>query len=236
MSILAQSREKHRFPVNKACSWAHGGGVDVEVPSVCTFADGSKPSDYMEIWHCMEENRCHLTAGDVQQMAVFRDPRAVAVSTYFWESVYNIVDDNGQPLETVDDYALRILPILCQWIAVRHILFGEYLPEQSTIFWYEDIMTSPVEYHRKWLASVGLHLPVRELESAAEIALRGEFDFSVKGFDLHPGSSTHPQNRTYRDELADDTLAKMVPILRQWLPPVFLSKIGVSRAYKSRGD
>lgn len=197
--------------------------------SVCTFADGSRPSNYGEIWDCMEENRCHLTAGDVEQMAVFRDPRAVAVSTYFWKSVYNNVDDNGQPVETVDDYALRVLPILCQWIAVRHILFGEYLAEQSTIFWYEDIKAHPVEYHRKWLASVGLHLPLRELQVAAEAALRGEFDFQIKGFDPHPGSSSHPQNRTFRDGLMDDTLVQMDPILRQWLPPVFLSKLGVSQ-------
>lgn len=183
----------------------------------------------------MEKNRCQLTAGDQQQMVIFRDPRAVAVSTYFFKEVYKKVDDNGQHLETVDDFALRVLPILCQWTAVRHILFGEYLADQSTIFWYDDMKADPIGYHRRWLASVGLQLPMRELKATAKAAVRGEFDFWTKGVDAHPqpesSSNSSQQNRTtsLSDELRNETLVQMDPILRQWLPPVFLSRLGLRR-------
>lgn len=178
----------------------------------------------------MEENQCPIIANNIHQLAIFRDPRAVAVSTYYFRHVYERVHTNGDPIMTVDTYATRILPIVCQWIAVRHILFGEYLAERSTVFWFEDIKADPVKYHRAWLALAGLHLPVRELEIAVEKSVRGELDFHTKGIDPHPGSpSDGAQNRTFWDELRPDTLSRMERILRKWLPPVILSKLDVPR-------
>lgn len=200
----------------------------VNAKHVCLFADGSRPQNYREIVDCVKESQCPITASDMHQLVIFRDPREVAVSTYYFTNEYTKLLPNGEPRETVDAYALRILPILCEWISVRHIVFGEYLAKNSTAFWYDEIKSDPVEYHRAWLALVGLHLPVRELGIAVERAVHGELDFHTKGFDPHPGLSTdHPRNRTLEAQLRNDTLPRMEPILQQWLPPVFLSKLGI---------
>lgn len=227
MSIIATSEWKHSFPLKGECPWAYEEGAYIEKESACTFPDGSKPGNFETLENCVEENKCKFNVGDERQMVVLRDPRAVAVSLYYWKGVFKDVDQHGKPLETVDHYVLRVFPILCQWISVRYILFLDYFVEQSAFFWYEDMMTNPVEYHRKWLAFVGLHLPERELELMAERALHGELDFEVKGFDSHPGSVSRENRTSFRDELRNETLVKMDPILRQWLPQVFLTKLNI---------
>lgn len=220
---------KHTLPVPKTCSWWHPTGVAVVKSTICRFPDGSKPKGYEDIWTCMAQSNCPITAGDELQMAVFRDPRAVAVSTYFWLHMYKKVDGNGRLMETLDAFALRVLPVLCQWTTIRFILFNEYLSEQSTVFWYEDARAEPLLWHRNWLASVGLNLPLEVLQTATETALRGEFDFRVKGFDQHPGRDEEASRRTLHETLRNDTLHSMEPIMRLWLPPTLLARFGVSR-------
>lgn len=224
--MSAKSGAKHTLPVaSDGCSYTHGRGVEVTKEYACIFPDGSTPSDFEEQRNCVEENRCHLTAGDEQQMVIFRDPRSVAVSTYYWNWKYNAKSENPR---SIDDYALGILPILCQWISIRYVLFLEYLAEQSAFFWYEDMKTNPIEFHRRCLAFVGLHLPESELEIAAEIALSGDFDFGTKGLDDHHGASTEHRNTTnLKDELTEETLVEMDRILEQWLPPPFPLKLDI---------
>ncbi|CAN0434111.1 unnamed protein product, partial [Scytosiphon promiscuus] len=96
---------------------------------------------------------------------VLRDPRLVVVSTYYFMKSHN-----RPGLGDLDDFVARGLPVLCQWIAVRHILFSGIIRHQSIAFWYHDALADPLEWYYRFYDFVGLQLPHPTVNGAAEDA------------------------------------------------------------------
>lgn len=94
------------------------------------------------------------------------------------------------------------------------------------MYWYEDAKEDPIAWHYEWLASVGLRLPPEVVEGAARAATRHEFVFPTKGVDKHLGG-VNAANRSYANEITAETLSGFDPVLRTWLPPVLLARLGV---------
>lgn len=161
-----------------------------------------------------------------------RDPRAGAVSTYFHEKLHVTVAKGGavgSGSETLDEFVLAVAPVLCQWLTLRYILFTDIMGALSTLFWYDDGLEEPFNWHSEWVASVGLHLPEPVVEEMADAALREEFDFDTKGRNKHPGvvqvkglEDTH--SPTWQELLKPETQVALDDILRNWLPPAVLVK------------
>lgn len=161
-------------------------------------------------------------------MAVFRDPRPMAVSSYFHLKIHPPPD--RRPKVSVDEYVKAHLPYMCQWIAVRFIVFqGMIKNDMATAFWYEEALADPLAWHHKWLAFVGLRLPTPVVEMAKNAALVGNFSFISKyPGDQHPGGKKVTPDRSYKDELKPETVEGMDDVLRLWLPPALLARYGVS--------
>lgn len=96
------------------------------------------------------------------------------------------------------------------------------------VYWYEDALDDPLSWHFEWLASVGLHIPPKVVEGAASAAARHDFVFLTKGVDRHPGGVT--LRRSYKDEITAETLSGFDAVLRTWLPPIVLARLGVAPA------
>lgn len=166
-----------------------------------------------------------------------RDPRAGAVSTYFHEQthahVYNKEGAVGSAATTLDEFVLAMVPVLCQWLAVRYILFTEIMGPKSTLFWYDDGLNDAVTWHTDWIASAGVHLPQPAIEVMADAALREDFAFDTKGRNDHPGEKTTTKKEeethrpTWQEMLRPETLVKLDVISRKWLPPAVLAKLNL---------
>lgn len=218
---------KHTLPVDEKCPWQHIDNLANEkIP--CKFKDGREPQNYEELSLCVEERYCRVQSRGLQ-LVVFRDPRPMTVSSYFFLKAHP--DIAQYRVETVDDYVNRMLPILCQWVGIRYIVFQERLKEQSEIFFYSEALADPLAWHHQFLQWVGLQLPDPLIEAAADAAVRHTFSFDTKGgMDKHPGSlalQSANTTRSYRDDLAQETLDGMDDVLRTWLPPPLLEKFGL---------
>lgn len=174
----------------------------------------------------MQEANCDVT-DDWLQLVVFRDPRPVVVSTYFHLKVHSTKE-----LGELEDFVATELPIICQWMAVRHILFSGLLPHQSIEVWYSDAMADPLEWQYHFFDSVGLQLPYQVVNNAAEAAAANDLRFTPTHVDQHPGeeAKTDTTARKFEDEVSPETVKIADAILRQWLPPVLLAKLGVEPA------
>lgn len=122
---------------------------------------------------------------------------------------------------------LSMLPQICQWIALRHILFSGFMANRSTLFWYEEALDDPIQWHQQWLASVGLHLPAAIVTSIADAAVGSKHDFMASELDHHPGGINR-EGRSWRDEVTPALLESMDEIVRIWLPPVLLARLGIT--------
>lgn len=187
----------------------------------------------------MQKANCTIN-DDRPQFVTMRDPRPTAVSAY-----YHRVRNGRIPEGEKDPYILALLPYICQWVTVRHMLFAGLLSARSTTYWYEDTLARPLEFHHRWLESVGLHLPTPVVEQATNAALRHDFAFKTKGVDAHLSvnsiaastkkAENNPQGggqdlaleRSWRDEISADLYGDIDDVLRVWLPPVLLAKLGV---------
>lgn len=115
VTVTLAGSGKHRLPTSpENCSVVHGAGIPS--PGVCTFSDGRLPTNYAELSHCVREAACPVI-DHKHQMVVFRDPRPLVVSAYFYLS--NLKRTSG----TADDYVMKMLPTYTQWVAVRYIIF-----------------------------------------------------------------------------------------------------------------
>ena len=222
---------KHTLPVTTTCAYSHGGGTSIGQHQVkghardqpCTFADGTPVNNRDDLWKCMHEANCDST-DDWLQMGIYRDPRPAIVSTFYHEEVQKDLD-----LGNLDDFVIRELPIICQWLAVRYILFSGVLTNQSVEFWYSDAMDDPLAWHYKWLYTVGLQLPLHVVEATVQAALADDFGFEHKEIDIHPGEEarTEPGVRRFEDEVSPEVFEVADDVLRTWLPPVLLERLGV---------
>lgn len=157
-------------------------------------------------------------------MAIYRDPRPAVVSTYYHVLVHKRLD-----LGDLNDFVARELPIVCQWLAVRYILFTGILANRSMEFWYEDAMVDPLGWHYDWFFSVGLQLPFDVVESIAQEAVADQVEIEHKDVDVHPGEETTKTAavRRFEDEVSSDILDIADDVLRTWLPPVLLERLRV---------
>lgn len=166
----------------------------------------------------------------------------MAVSTYFYLKAhgreFKVGFGEGEDLEqelTVDEYVVRMIDILCQWVSIRYLLHATgHTWERSTFFWYDDGMSDPFNWHRSFLGSVGMQMPLSVVSNATNAALRNDFGFKTKGgLDEHPGAKGVAKNatsRSYKDEVRPDTLRVMDDAMRTWLPPVLQTKFGMTPA------
>lgn len=165
-------------------------------------------------------------------MAVFRDPRPMAMSAYYHikrhPKLLHLAGNGG----TMEAYIVRVLPIMSQWVAIRHILFEDFLSTRSTSFWYHDALTHPRVWHDRWLDLAGLHPPLSVVENALTNALEGNFSFGVKQRDKHPGAEnkvlTGLKVRRFEDEVSTELLKMADNVLHTWLSPTLLAEIGVT--------
>lgn len=191
--------------------------------SACTFADGAKIENKDDLWRCMHKANCE-TIDDWIQMAIFRDPRPAVVSSYYHREVHG-----SREVGDLEDFIKRELPILCQWLAIRYILFCGMIPHQSMVFWYDDAISDPLAWHYHWFHSVGLQLPPHIVQRATTEAVADNLGFRHKTIDVHPGEEPRPETsvRRFEDEVAPDIIEIADAVLRVWLPPVLLEKFGV---------
>lgn len=233
MTIVLSKVLKHTLPVRGAsCAFSHRRGIDlapapadgVSDKTACKFADGTRVKTHHDLWLCMHEANCDIT-DDWLQMAVFRDPRPAVVSAYFFLEVQSDKD-----VGDLEAFIARELPIMCQWLAIRYILFLGLIPHQSFEFWYKDAIADPMAWHYHWLDSVGLQLPHYVVAAAARLAAANELDFGHKNVDSHPGEGvrTDAGVRKFEDEASPEIRKAADAVLRVWLPPVLLEKLGVA--------
>lgn len=227
MEIYIHKGKKHKLPVPNDCHWQHKGGLDHHRPYVCVFPGGRKPNNFYELWSCVQQRSCAVDVANARQMAIFRDPRAIAESTFYFQSGYGLA---RRPTENLDEFVSKYLPTICQWLAVRSIVFEGYAGANSTVFWYEDTIADPWKFHRDWLGSVGLSLPAEVVDGAVEAAMSGTFAFRSKGIDVHAGQGTDLQHRSFENTLRNETLAQAISTMQTWLPPNFLTKLRIPRA------
>lgn len=181
---------------------------------------------------------------DRLQMVAMRDPREVVVNAYF-HIVLQHVMSVPRELGTADQYALRMLPTVAKWTSVRHVLFGKILEKTSTMFWYDEALAYPRNWHCRFLSFVGLAVPREAVHDAAESATTGgrilaSFPTSSmnKNLDLNKhqlggedatGATTmSSMDKSFRDELEEATLGRMEEVFRLWLHPDLLKRFEVS--------
>lgn len=216
------------LPVSGSCAYSHNRGIEFSRVqrgvAACHFTDGTAATNHADLWRCMHEAKCDTT-DDWLQMAVFRDPRPVAVSAY-----YHLRINRNLNLGTVEEFVAKELPIMCQWVGIRYILFSTFLPDQSVQFWYDDVMADPMAWHYKWFDAIGLQLPFRVVEATAKAASANVFNFDYKKLDMRPGEEARNGTvvRRFEDQVDPEVVEVADAVLRVWLPPVLLEKLGVA--------
>ena len=224
MEITILNNDKHALPVAPDCAYTRRRGIAIEGDAVCK--SGAQLSNQPDLWDCVKNSDCPFVDNRLQ-MAVMRDPRPLAVSSYF-----HMLREYPDTLSgmTVDTYVATMLPIFCQWVSIRYLVFAELLKDTSIIFWYDEAQDDPVVWHVKYYNFVGIRVPDEVLRKAATIATRGGkmFGFPSKGLDKHEGGADAGLTRTFKDELNSTTLTNMDDVLRVWLPAEMLQKLNVS--------
>lgn len=172
VSILLCRHDKHAFPVSDECAYSHNHGIELARVQgkgqpgrvACNFANGTRATDYTDVWRCKHEAKCHI-ADEFFQMVVFRDPRPAVVSVCCHLRLSRNMD-----FETVEAFVQRELPIYCHSLAIRHIFFSGFQPHECVQFWFNDVMADPVEWHYNSVHAVGLQLLFRVVETTAKAA------------------------------------------------------------------
>lgn len=132
---------------------------------------------------------------------------------------------------SVDEYFQKFLGLMCRWVSVRFFLFTQVWRSQSELFWYGDHEADPLEWHGRYLAFIGLNLPVDEVVKMARTASGGDVEdvlgYETKGIDRHVGGLQESNRTSFRDEIGTESLEMMDDVLRTWLPPVILKRLEV---------
>lgn len=235
VKITILNGDKHTLPVGPDCEYSRRAGIAAQDENVCRSDVARElPFNHPELWDCVRRSNCRFV-DDRLQMAVLRDPRPLAVSSYFHMlREYPVVVKDV----SVDMYVVAMLPVFCKWVSVRFLVFAELLRDTSTIFWYDEALEDPVFWHVVFFDFVGLKIPDKVLRRAAIVATRGGsiFGFPSKGIDRHDGGAAAARTRSFRDELNSTTLADMDDVLRTWLPKIMLDQVNVSSVSKIASD
>lgn len=169
---------------------------------------------------------------DSLQFATFRDPRAVAVSTYFWiethaEDVAVYAKDRVHLNRTLDESIIEILESVCLWTSTRHIVFNDLDRAKSAVFSYEEAEKDVLEWHYRWLHLAGLNLPVPWVKNIAGLARGGKWASLTQGVNPHPGGqeASTPAARTWRDEVSPELWDDMDAVVRRWLPHEIVARL-----------
>lgn len=216
------------MPVVNDCPWQHIDGVSPETPGCGTF-DGRPVQNYEDVAACVQASPCRINDHRLQ-MLVLRDPRAVVVSSFYYLKTHKVYTARVPPSEGVDKFAVRMLPTICRFVHIRYLVLLERMGDKTVEFMYDQSLADPLEWHRRWLSSVGLNLPDSVVRHATDTALSGDYKFAAKGRDKHPGGVKTMPSRSYETEVGPEVRAKLDDICRLWLPPVLLEKFGVPAA------
>ncbi|CAM9100646.1 unnamed protein product [Scytosiphon promiscuus] len=233
VTIRLSNSQKHGIPVGEECGYAHKHNFAPVGREVCRGHSGSPLQDHSDVRSCVKESNCEYMDryNDEQQiaMAILRDPRAVAVSSYFHQMLYR-PDRTAERFESIESFVKAWLPTICQWFTVRYVLFTELLgPGKAEVFWYEDSQHDQVAWFHQFFAFVGLSVPDAVVRDTIETGSNGGgngkvLGFPSKGIDPHEGGEAAKADRTYRDEVDEATAAHMDDVLRVWLPPDLLGR------------
>lgn len=218
---------KHSFPVEKEeCIWSHPGGTIDPYEAVCAPRDGGgkAPENREALWKCVRNAACPIT-DDRLQMAILRDPREVTISNYYYW-----IRKSPKKLErfkSKDEFFLVFLPSVCKWMSIRYLLFSELLEDRSSIFWYNDAVENPNAWFSQFFSLAGLNVPPAILNETVRAQEGGgvNLGFAEQRLDDHPNGTL---SRSYKDEISAETVKGVDDILRLWLPPDYLDKLGVS--------
>eukprot|EP00903_Cladosiphon_okamuranus_P020188 g18531.t1 len=228
--IEISSKDKHSLPCDESCSWSRPSNSPRPNEPVCVRSDGASVDDHAALVRCYDEAACPVT-DDRTQMAVFRDPRATAAGLFF-----RMEREHPELLEKagfsdVDDFFLAVLPSICKWTSVRHRLFAEALAARSTIYWYDEALSSPLQWHYNLIWYLGLKVPAAVVEWAMHVVTSeppGSGFFATAGAEEYERlKGALASNRTYRDEVSEVSLAAADDIMRVWLPQVLQERLGV---------
>ncbi len=227
VTVTILNGEKHALPVGPDCAYARSYGIAQRGEDACRpDVTQARPSNQPELWNCVQGCNCNFTDNRLQ-MAVFRDPRPLAVSAYF-----HMLREHPQAVArtSVDAYVENMLPVFCQWVSVRYLLFAELLRDTSVTLWYDEALENPVSWHNEFFGFVGLSFPNNVVQIAANASMSGGsiMGFPAKGIDKHEGGAAAALTRSFKDEISPSTLSIMDDILRIWLPPQVLEKIDLS--------
>lgn len=173
---------------------------------------------------CLRDNPCEFEDSSLQ-MLVLRDPRAVAVSSFFYVKTYMANSGRLVPNESVGSFAVRMLPTICRFIHLRWLLLEEQMADKTVEFIYDDSLADPFGWHQRWLSSVGITPPKSVVQEATDAAVREEYGFTGKGIDKHPGGKEAKPIRRWQNEVR--VAKQLTDICRVWLPPVLLEKFGI---------
>ncbi|CAM9750308.1 unnamed protein product, partial [Ectocarpus sp. 6 AP-2014] len=219
VEISVSHVDKHSLPVSDSCPWSHSYGFAHEGDG-CWSVGGKRVENESDIWACMQETPCEITDNGLQFVPI-RDPRAVAVSTYFHHVHSNLPENYVELHPSLDETVLEILPQLCHLTTLRHIMFEGLLSDTSELFWYEDATEDPFNWHYRWASFAGLTLPGGWIDGM--VAANEEQAI----LNPHPGGQEQSAKRTWRDEVSPGIRQEMDFILRKWLPGVLLARFGV---------
>lgn len=120
----------------------------------------------------MDDAACDII-DDRLQMAIMRDPRAMAVSAYFHRVTHESGALNQLNITSIDDHFVKMLPALCRWTSVRYKLFSEMLSDRTAMYWYGEPLEHPWRWHRHFLKFLGLRVPDIVLKNAVFHATKG---------------------------------------------------------------
>lgn len=122
----------------------------------------------------------HGPDDDAVQFVAMRDPRAVAVSSYFHVKKHpDHYLKNYAMTHSVDESVLFSLSTVCRWTTIRHILFDGMMPDRSEVFWYVDALGHPEDWHYRWSHMAGLTLPSPWMRNITLLAGQGSWATEV---------------------------------------------------------
>ncbi len=225
VSVSVSSLYKHDLPVSKTCPWQHVDDITPEGKG-CTSVAGQPVQNYTDTVRCLHENPCRVTDSR-QQMLILRDPRAVVVSSFFYLKLHPNSAGIARPGESLEEYALRMLPTMCRFVYLRYQLLQEQLPDRTVEFLYDESLEDPLRWHQRWLSFVGLTPPESVVQEATDTAERMEFGFTAHGVDNHIGGKEATKHRSWKDEVSPEVVGRLYEICLVWLPPVLLDKFGI---------